>query len=66
MVEKRWFDRMVLSAPMIDLPGRRTSFPARRALLRMCCGSPAWAERLRFPAASGALTGTDSFINNPP
>ena len=30
---KRWFDRMVLSAPMIDLPGRRTSFPAR-ALLR--------------------------------
>ncbi len=31
---KRWFDRMVLSAPMIDLPGRRTSFPAR-ALLRV-------------------------------
>jgi lysophospholipase len=31
---KRWFDRMVLSAPMIDLPGRRTSFPAR-ALLRI-------------------------------
>src|SRR5205823_7117864 len=26
---KRWFDRMVLSAPMIDLPGHRTSFPAR-------------------------------------
>ena len=24
---KRWFDRMVLSAPMIDLPGHRTSFP---------------------------------------
>jgi lysophospholipase len=31
---KRWFDRMVLSAPMIDLPGRGTSFPAR-ALLRL-------------------------------
>ena len=31
---KRWFDRMVLSAPMIDLPGHRTSFPAR-ALLRI-------------------------------
>src|SRR5277367_2579205 len=28
---KRWFDRMVLSAPMIDLPGHRTSFPARAA-----------------------------------
>ena len=25
---KRWFDRMVLSAPMIDLPGRATSFAA--------------------------------------
>src|SRR6201747_2932521 len=31
---KRWFDRMVLSAPMIDLPGHRTGLPAR-ALLRM-------------------------------
>jgi len=31
---KRWFDRMVLSAPMIDLPGRATSFPTR-ALLRI-------------------------------
>ena len=30
---KRWFDRMVLTGPMIDLPGRLTSFPAR-ALLR--------------------------------
>ena len=30
---KRWFDRMVLSAPMIDLPGQLTSLPAR-ALLR--------------------------------
>ena len=28
---KRWFDRMVLSAPMIDLPGRRTSFAGARA-----------------------------------
>src|ERR1700745_2044182 len=30
---KRWFDRMVLSAPMIDLPGSRTALPTR-ALLR--------------------------------
>jgi len=29
---KRWFDRMVLSAPMIDLPGHATSFPARALL----------------------------------
>lgn len=59
---KRWFDRMVLSAPMIDLPGRRTSFVAR-TMLRV----------LRFagqggryvPGGSDALTGSDSFINNP-
>ena len=31
---KRWFDRMVLTAPMIDLPGHRTGFAAR-ALLRV-------------------------------
>jgi lysophospholipase len=30
---KRWFDRMVLSAPMIDLPGAGPRF--RRA---RCCG----------------------------
>jgi lysophospholipase len=59
---KRWFDRMVLSAPMIDLPGHRTSFPAR-ALLR--------ALRLAglggsyVPGGSGALTGAEPFINNP-
>ena len=38
---KRWFDRMVLSAPMIDLPGRSTSFPARAVvrLLRLAGGA---------------------------
>jgi lysophospholipase len=59
---KRWFDRMVLSAPMIDLPGHRTSFPAR-ALVRV----------LRFaglgggyvPGGNGALSGTEPFVNNP-
>jgi len=59
---KRWFDRMVLSAPMIDLPRPRTSFPAR-ALLRV----------LRFaglggryvPGGGGGLTGTEPFVNNP-
>jgi lysophospholipase len=59
---KRWFDRMVLSAPMIELPGHATSLPAR-ALLRL----------LRFtgqggryvPGGNGALTGSESFVNNP-
>src|ERR1700753_1605940 len=32
---KRWFDRMVLSAPMIDLPGRATSLPVRLLLQAM-------------------------------
>jgi lysophospholipase len=59
---KRWFDRMVLSAPMIDLPGRRTSF-LPSALLRV----------MRFagmggrysPGGSDQLTQASSFINNP-
>ena len=59
---KRWFDRMVLSAPMIDLPGRATSLGAV-ALLR--------ALRLTgqggryVPGGSDALSGTESFVNNP-
>jgi lysophospholipase len=57
---KRWFDRMVLSAPMIDLPGRATSFPAR-ALLRI----------MRLAGQGGRYVpgGTDTltqpFVNNP-
>src|SRR5258705_9853805 len=59
---KRWFDRMVLSAPMIDLPGRRTSFPAR-ALLRIL--RLAGQGGRYVPGGSDALTGSESFINNP-
>lgn len=59
---KRWFDRMVLSAPMIDLPRYTTAFPTR-ALLRT----------LRFaglggryvPGGKSTLTGTEPFVNNP-
>jgi alpha-beta hydrolase superfamily lysophospholipase len=59
---KRWFDRMVLSAPMIDLPGRRTGLPAR-ALLRVM---RLMGQGGRYvPGGSDALTGTESFINNP-
>jgi lysophospholipase len=32
---KRWFDRIVLSAPMIDLPGGRTSVPVRMLIRSM-------------------------------
>src|SRR5260370_41417212 len=59
---KRWFDRMVLSAPMIDLPGRATSFPVR-ALLRVL--RLAGQGGRYVPGGSDRLTGTDSFINNP-
>ena len=47
---KRWFDRMVLSAPMIDLPGRATSFAAV-ALLREPSPRPGRAAAM-FPAAA--------------
>src|SRR3954452_20889537 len=59
---KRWFDRMVLSAPMIDLPGRRTSFAARTMLrvLRLAGQGGRYV-----PGGSDALTGSESFINNP-
>jgi len=59
---KRWFDRMVLSAPMIDLPGRRTSF-ASRALLKVM--RLAGQGGRYVPGGSDALVGLSSFINNP-
>src|ERR1700760_1960325 len=59
---KRCFARMVLSAPMIDLPGRRTSFPVR-TLLRLMRLSGQGGRYI--PGGSDALTGADSFVNNP-
>src|SRR4030081_2898900 len=59
---KRWFDRMVLSAPMIDLPGKKTSFAAR-ALLRVM--RLAGQGGRYVPGGSDALTGSESFVNNP-
>jgi lysophospholipase len=59
---KRWFDRMVLTAPMIDLPGRRTSLPVR-ALLRVLW--LAGQGNQYIPGGSDALTGAASFVNNP-
>jgi lysophospholipase len=59
---KRWFDRMVLSAPMIDLPGRTTSLPVRmlvRTLRYLGQGGS------YVPGGSDRLTGSNSFLNNP-
>jgi lysophospholipase len=59
---KRWFDRMVLSAPMIDLPGRTTSRP-----VRMLLGAMRFVGQggRYVPGGDDTLTGTRSFINNP-
>ncbi|MDO9059141.1 MAG: alpha/beta hydrolase [Bradyrhizobium sp.] len=59
---KRWFDRMVLSAPMIDLPGRATSLPAVGLLraLRLTGQGGRY-----IPGGSDALTGSESFVNHP-
>jgi lysophospholipase len=53
---------MVLSAPMIDLPGRSTSFPVR-ALLRVL--RLAGQGGRYVPGGSDQLTGLTSFVNNP-
>jgi lysophospholipase len=58
---KRWFDRMVLTAPMIDLPGHSTSFPAR-ALVRVL--RLAGQGGRYVPGGGDGLTGTSSFVNN--
>jgi lysophospholipase len=59
---KRWFDRMVLSAPMIDLPGYRTSFLSRTLLrvLRLAGQGGRYV-----PGGSGELTEASSFVGNP-
>jgi lysophospholipase len=59
---KRWFDRMVLSAPMIDLPGRRTSF-IPTALLRIM--RLAGQGGRYVPGGNDELVGLLPFINNP-
>jgi lysophospholipase len=53
---------MVLSAPMIDLPGRSTSLPVR-ALLRFMRLTGQGGRYV--PGGGDRLTGSDSFINNP-
>jgi lysophospholipase len=58
---KRWFDRMVLSAPMIDLPGRATSLPVRLLLKAMRLSGQGGRY---VPGGDDTITGTRSFINN--
>jgi lysophospholipase len=52
---------MVLSAPMIDLPGRATSFPVR-ALLRVMRLTGQGGRYV--PGGSDQLAGSESFVNN--
>lgn len=59
---KRWFDRMVLSAPMIDLPGRRTAFMPS-ALLRIM--RLAGQGGRYIPGGSDKLVGLSPFVDNP-
>jgi len=59
---KRWFDRMVLSAPMIDLPKRRTSL-IPTALLRILRLTGQGGRYV--PGGSDELVGNSSFVNNP-
>ncbi len=59
---KRWFDRIVLSAPMIDLPGRRTGFAARAVLRAMRLFGQGGHY---VPGGSDQLTGVADFIGNP-
>jgi lysophospholipase len=59
---KRWFDRIVLTAPMIDLPGRRTSLP-----IRVLLKSLRWIGRggQYMPGGTTELTGSAPFVSNP-
>ncbi|MGC2087466.1 MAG: alpha/beta hydrolase [Bradyrhizobium sp.] len=59
---KRWFDRIVLSAPMIDLPGRRTALPARLLLrtLRLAGQGGRYV-----PGGNDAMAGLEPFVSNP-
>jgi lysophospholipase len=59
---KRWFDRIVLTAPMIDLPGKRTAFPVR-ALLRIMRLTGQGGNYV--PGGDDALVGTTGFAGNP-
>ncbi len=59
---KRWFDRIVLSAPMIDLPGRRTSVPVRMLIRTM---RYVGLGGRYIPGGGPEVVGTGPFADNP-
>ena len=59
---KRWFDRVVLSAPMIDLPGNRTALPARLLLRVMRIAGQGGRT---VPGGSDEISRLAPFVNNP-
>jgi lysophospholipase len=59
---KRWFDRIVMSAPMIDLPGISMTLPVRMLIRAMRLAG--FGNRY-VPGGTDALVGAASFINNP-
>jgi lysophospholipase len=59
---KRWFDRVVLSAPMIDLPNKRTGLPAK-LLLRALRLSGQGGRYV--PGGNDAIAGLAPFVGNP-
>jgi lysophospholipase len=59
---RRWFDRIVLSAPMIDLPGRTTSWPLR-VLLRAMRFAGMGGNYV--PGGNDVLVGEAPFADNP-
>ncbi|CCE01853.1 alpha/beta hydrolase [Bradyrhizobium sp. STM 3809] len=59
---KRWFDRVVLSAPMIDLPGKRTALPARLLLRAMRVAGQGGRY---VPGGNDEISGLAPFVNNP-
>jgi lysophospholipase len=58
----RWFDRIVMTAPMIDLPGRTTSWPIRTLIRTMRFAGMGGNY---IPGGSDRLVGMGSFVDNP-
>jgi lysophospholipase len=59
---KRWFDRVVLSAPMIDLPGNRTALPVRLLLRTLRVAGQGGRY---VPGGNDAMAGLEPFVSNP-
>ncbi len=58
----RWFDRIVMTAPMIDLPGRTTGWPIRTLIRTMRFAGMGGNY---IPGGSSKLVGTGPFAENP-